>query len=114
MSTPQCLLDYANKNQLNLVSIRYKHQFRYMKRKGFDLVNPTTDEIIASFEPTDMLDGSKWYLRHVHDNYTGSKYFPRLSKTALKALKPLESSFIHLKRKITKADKHEKSNKYFR
>ena len=97
MKIPKCLTEYAQKHKLIVVPIRYKHQFGYCKRKGFDLVNPLSKEIIASFEPTQMqYYSTKWTLRHVHENYTGRKEFDRLCPSVLKDLKPTEKSYFHL------------------
>ena len=51
MKIPQCLINFAEKHNLKVVPIRYRHQMGYCKRKGFDLVNPVSKEIVISFEP---------------------------------------------------------------
>jgi hypothetical protein len=102
---------FAAANGLKVIPIRYRHQFGYCKRKGYDLVkevdNVTTIDskcektgkvgyVIASFEPIDNLDGHKWYVRNVGENYQGERYISRISQ----ALKFIDTNsktvFIHI------------------
>ena len=89
------LNDFCKANNLKLVSIRYKHQFGYCKRKGYDIVNPSNNAILASFEPCNYSNGDKWYLRNKHDNYKGPRYCKRITKNILSYINPAESSFIY-------------------
>ncbi len=77
------LLSFAAKNNLVVLPIRYKHQFGYCKRKGYDLL--TKDGyILASFEPTQFNStNEKWYLRNVHENYNGKRYISRITEKFL-------------------------------
>ena len=103
MYVPKCLRDFCTENNLNLIIIRYKTGFGYVKRRGFDLVNPKNNQIIASFEPINYSDKTKWFLRHVHRNYKGERYFLNLCKSALKNINPLESSFFQIKTELNKS-----------
>jgi len=58
------LIEFAKANNLQVVEIEYKHQGVKMKRKGFDLIDPETRDIFASFEPKVYSNGDRWFLRH--------------------------------------------------
>lgn len=68
---------------LKCVEIRYRHQFGYIKRKGFDLIDDN-GYIKASFEPVDYSNGDKWHLRNGKSEL--GSYFKRISKSVLESL----------------------------
>jgi hypothetical protein len=85
--------EYCEVNNLKLVTIRYKHQFGYCKRKGYDIINPSNNAILVSFEPVNYSD-DKWYLRNVHHNYNGPRYAKRITSKLLSFINPSETSFF--------------------
>ena len=89
------LENYCKNKGLKLVAVRYRHQFGYLKRKGFDIIKPSTNEILVSFEPKNI--GEKWYLRTVHNNYKGTRYINRITEKFLNEnITPYENSFFRI------------------
>jgi len=81
-------------NNLKLVEIRYKHQFGYCSRKGYDIINPLNNAILVSFEPVYYSSGDRWHLCHVHHNYRGPRYAKRITSKLLSFINPAETSFF--------------------
>lgn len=86
------LIEFCSKNGLTLTPIKYRHQFGYCKRKGYDITRG--QKIIASFEPCEFSNGEKWYLRNTHENCTGPRYFKRITPKSLENLNPAANSFF--------------------
>lgn len=87
------LNNYAAEHGLTVRVIRYRHQFGYCKRKGYDLVNKA-GHILISLEPCDYSNGDKWHIRNSHKGYNGPSYIKRISRAFLSCVDPLASSFI--------------------
>ena len=89
--------NFCKVNNLQSVSIRYKHQFGCCKRKGYDVVNPSNNAILVSFEPVYYSNGDKYHLRNVHHNYTGLRYCKRITTKFLENnINVNETSFFRL------------------
>ena len=88
--------EFCEKNNLKFVLIRYNNGFGYCTRKGIDIINPSNNDILASFEPVYYSNGDKWYLRNRHNNYLGPLYFKRITKKSLSFINPFETSFFRL------------------
>jgi hypothetical protein len=78
------LQQFCEEKGLVLVPIRYRHQFGYMKRKGFDICKPN-GEILVAFEPIDFSTG-KWLLRNTYRGYSGPYYTNRITKKFLSGI----------------------------
>lgn len=81
-------------NNLTLMKVKYRHQFGYCRRVGYDIVKPATQEILCSFEPVEYTSGDRWYLRNVHKGFKGPRYCKRISKKILSYIDPKGISFI--------------------
>ena len=78
------IVQFCKDNKLYWMAVKYRHQFGYFPRKGFDIVRFETREILVSFEPiTAGSDHCSWYVRIGHQNYKGPRYFKRISKKIL-------------------------------
>ena len=72
------LTQFATINNLKVQPVRYRHQFGHCKRNGYDLLTQD-NKILASFEPCEYSNGDKWYLRNVHEQYSGPRYITRIT-----------------------------------
>lgn len=86
------LIEFVKAHNLKLAKVRYKHQFGYCKRKGWDILNEH-NHILASFEPIEFSD-ARWYLRNRHAEYTGLEYVKSISKSVLRDIDPKGISFM--------------------
>jgi hypothetical protein len=106
MKIPKTLQNFADKNNLEVVPIRYKHQFGYCKRKGFDLIKKEIvygidksrefHEIVLSLEPSES--HYKWRLTTYPVNCNGNtlKYFRKIQKAMFKNIDINQKSYMLL------------------
>ena len=91
----KALQNFAEANNLQIIPIKYRHQFGYVRRKGYDLVkNDGSKQILASFEPCEYSNGDKWYIRNTHEQYKGPRYFKRITPAVLININPAALSFF--------------------
>lgn len=87
------LKTFAAENNLIVSPVRYRHQFGYCKRKGYDLCRPD-GKILAAFEPIELSD-AKWYIRDKHEGYNGKRYINRITLKFLRGnINPEANSFF--------------------
>lgn len=85
------LIRYANANGLVVWKIKY-HGWGSTDI-GYDIINPKNAQIIVSLEPYQIGD-NKWYFRNVHKNYSGERYFKRISSKMFTQINPKADSFM--------------------
>jgi hypothetical protein len=83
---------FAAENNLQVKQIRYRHQFGYCKRKGFDLVKDNF--IVISFEPCDYSNGDKWLIRNKPKGFIGDMWISRITTKFLNTyLLPVKDNY---------------------
>jgi hypothetical protein len=94
---------FAKRYSLEVRLITYNFQGIVDRRKGYDLIDKDGN-IILSFEPKQYnFCPDKWYLRHVHHSYTGSRYFTRITNSILESL-PLQPNGFKLANYLPSAE----------
>lgn len=94
MKTPKTLEKIAREHNLEVIPITYNFSGIVLKRKGFDLVRKESfrsvdqviyKHIVCGIEPVDFsTSGEKWYLRTVPKEYSGKRYFKKISMAMFK------------------------------
>lgn len=93
MKIPIILEKVARLHNLEVIPIRYKFNGATLSRKGYDLIRKesfrNTDQvvyknIVCGIEPVEFSNGEKWYLRIVNSDYSGKRYFKRISLSMFK------------------------------
>ena len=68
--------EYCKTRGLWLIKIRYKHQFGYIKRKGFD-IRDNENKLLLEVEPCFFSNGDKWHIKLNNTGKSMPSYFKK-------------------------------------